>query len=302
MAKVLVAGSLVMDVVAGAPRFPHPGETILGTSLGFYPGGKGANQALAAARIGIPAQLVGRVGQDAFADELLRFLETGGVDLSHVKRGEGATGVGLIVLAEATNTIVMVPGANSRLTPEDLRTVAIAPHDVVVAQLEIPLNTVEALLQRGRSIGAKTILNAAPALEVPRALAALADILVVNDVELESLAGRKIALDQDLQEIFAALAQVRMHDSQIVCATLGARGFAALVGGERLAEEGRHVRVVDTTGAGDCFIGALAGRLAEGAPIAAALIFANTAASLCVQRLGAGPSMPSRDEVERASL
>ncbi|MBI3675036.1 MAG: ribokinase [Proteobacteria bacterium] len=299
MGRVLVAGSLVMDVVAGADRFPQPGETILGTSLGFYPGGKGANQALAAARSGAQTLLIGRTGKDAFGAQLREFLSGNGMDLRHVQAGEGHTGVGLIVLAQSDNSIVMVPGANSLLTPDDLSAVAIESSDIVVAQLEIPLATVDTLFRRARARQAMTIFNAAPAIAVSRDLLALADVLVVNEIELELLAGRKIVLGTNLGDVFESLAQVRTHPEQIVCATLGARGFAALSGKDRIAMEGRKVPVADTTGAGDCFVGALAARLSQGAPVAGALGFANAAASLCVQRMGAGPSMPARDEVER---
>jgi ribokinase len=183
--------------------------------------------------------------------------------------------------------------------PEDLNAVAIQRGDIVVAQLEIPLATVEVLFKRARAQGARTILNAAPAVALSRELVALADILIVNETELELLAGGKVAVESDLADVFAALAQVRVSTDQIVCATLGARGFAALVGKDRLALEGRRVPVADTTGAGDCFVGSFAARLSQGAGFAEALSFANVAASLCVQRMGAGPSMPAREEVVR---
>jgi len=298
MGSVLAAGSIIMDIVATAPRFPRAGETVLGEAVRFFPGGKGANQAVAAARLGAQARMIGCAGGDAFGQQMRAFLEDEGVDLRHVRTAGAPTGVGIITLAQSNNTIVVAPGANSLLSVDDLRGVTVERGDVLVAQLEIPLATVEAFLRKGRERGAVTILNAAPAVSLPRDFLALADILVVNESELEMLAGGKLVLNDDLRDVFEAAAKVRAAPGQIICATLGERGHAALIGETRIAQPARKVAVTDVTGAGDCFVGALAGELVRGAAIAYALRFANAAASLCVQRAGAGPSMPSRAEVE----
>jgi ribokinase len=295
--RVIVAGSINMDVVARAPRFPARGETIMGDALDFFPGGKGANQAVAAAKLGAPTMLIGRLGTDAFGAELETFLAGQGVDLTEVRRTPAPTGTALITLAEGDNTIVVVPGANALVTEADIGAPDLAAGDVLVSQFEIPQQTIAAFFARGRAAGARTILNPAPALACTPALLALVDILVLNETELSLLAGCALADDAPRDAIVAAARTLRGERRMRVCVTLGARGAIAIGDGEAIAIEGRSVAVRDTTGAGDCFVGALAARLAQGDDFAAALAFANAAASISVQRLGAAPSMPDATEV-----
>jgi ribokinase len=295
MGRVVVAGSINVDLVARSGRFPAPGETVPGSALDRHPGGKGANQAVAAARLGARTVLLGAVGDDPFGDEVLGFVAAAGVDVAGVARLEGLpTGAALIVVAAGENTIVVAPGANAAFAPGDLDLATFEPGDVVVTQLEIPVETAARALERGRGVGATTILNAAPAIPFAPETAALADVLVVNRIELAVLVGA--AVDEDRVE--AAAVAARARTDQVVVVTLGARGFVAIRDGPTIRGEGLPVTPVDPTGAGDCFVGALAARLAAGDGLDGALAYANVAASISVVRRGAGSSMPTAEEVE----
>jgi ribokinase len=287
-----------MDVVATTARYPKLGETVPGKDVFFLPGGKGANQAVAAARLGAPAALIGRVGRDSFGADLNTFLAAQGVDLQHVlESGSAPTGTAMITIAEQDNAIIVVAGANAEVGPADVNRPAIGRGDVLVSQLEIPPQTVEAFFARGRAAGARTILNPAPALETGRALLELADIVILNETELATLTHREVDANAAPTAIADAARALRSHAEQVVCVTIGKRGAVALIGEAAHGVAGRQIAAVDTTGAGDCFAGAVAAELARGRPIHDAFAFANAAASICVQRMGAGPSMPSRDEV-----
>lgn len=302
MGRVFVAGSIIMDVVATAPRHPKVGETILGHGMFFFPGGKGANQAVAAARLGADVALIGRVGCDAFGAQMRAFLAAQRVDLTNVRDTEGAvTGSALIVVAEKDNAIVVVPAANAELGTRDLDGTNVSPGDVLLAQLEIPPSTVAAFFAKGRAAGAQTIFNPAPAIEVDPSLFALADLIIVNETELAAFARRKVDPTSAIEAIAGAARALRSRDEQIVCVTLGHRGAVAVIGEETHVVGGRKVEVADTTGAGDCFAGAVAAELARGASVRDAIDVANVAASICVQRMGAGPSMPDVDEVRAAT-
>jgi ribokinase len=298
MGRVVVAGSINMDVVATADRHPRVGETVAGKEVLYFPGGKGANQAVAAAKLGAPTTLIGRLGADTFGQELRSFLAAQSVDLSLVREtGEAHTGTAIITLADADNTIVVVPGANGLVSADDVAAAEFTPGDIAVSQFEIPLPAIAAFFKRARAGGATTILNPAPARMVDAGLLGLVDILVLNETELGLLAKTTLH-DSDEPARFAAAARsLRVSDEQTICVTLGRRGVLALVHGEPVVVPGRHVRAVDTTGAGDCFVGALAARLALGASVRDALGYANMAASICVQRMGAAPSMPTAAEI-----
>lgn len=297
MSRVVVIGSLNMDVVATAARLPAVGETLLGTDLRFVPGGKGANQAIAASRLKAPTELIGRVGDDAFADSLLAFLGGENLGLSGVTRvGGAATGTALIVVGQdGDNTIVVVPGANHTMTRADADAVSVDADDIVVVQFELPLEVTYTALSRGRRNGARTILNPAPAQAAPPELLRLADFLVVNETELAFFAARR---EGERDDAVASLQAFRQRPDQVVIVTLGERGAAALVGDEIVRAKGRAVPVVDTTGAGDCFVGALAAALCSWADVDEAVHFANLAGSVAVQRFGAGTAMPTLADVE----
>ena len=297
MGRVFVAGSINMDVVATAERHPRIGETVAGKQVLYFPGGKGANQAVAAAKLGAATTLIGRLGADAFGEQLRTFLVAQGIDLDRVRETAYAhTGTAIITVAAADNTIVVVPGANAMLNADDVAEVPLAEDDVAVSQFEIPLPAITAFFQRARAAGATTILNPAPAIECGAELLDLVDILVLNESELGFLAGKEFSGTNDHARLVEAARSLSTGD-KIVCVTLGERGALALIDGKPLPIPGRKVQAVDTTGAGDCFVGAFAAQLASGNTIPYALGYANAAASICVQRMGAGPSMPTAAEV-----
>ncbi|WP_407147580.1 ribokinase [Bradyrhizobium sp. ORS 86] len=299
MGRVFVAGSINMDVVATTERHPRIGETVAGDAVLYFPGGKGANQAVASAKLGAPTTLVGRLGADAFGQELRAFLTAQGVDLAFVKDTPGThSGTAIITVANADNTIVVVPGANAKVDADDVAAPALTKGDIAVSQFEIPLPAIASFFARARAAGATTVLNPAPAKKADATLLDLVDILILNETELGFLSGMELR-DSDAPGRFAEAARALAPD-KIVCVTLGKRGVLALVEREPLLIPGREVKAVDTTGAGDCFVGALASQLAIGKPLRDALAYANIAASICVQRMGAAPSMPTAKEVENA--
>ena len=298
MGRVFVAGSINMDVVATADRHPRIGETIAGTALLYFPGGKGANQAISAARLGAPTTLIGRLGKDAFGDQLKAFLGAQGVDLSFVQATAGAdTGTAVITSANADNTIVVIAGANALVSVADVTSPVLARGDIAVSQFEIPLPATAAFFKRARTAGAATILNPAPATECGTELLELVDILILNETELGFLTKTELRDTDDLVRFVEAARSLPIGRDKTVCVTLGKRGVLALIDGEPRIVAGRTVTAVDTTGAGDCFIGAVAAQLAGGNSIGDALSYANAAASICVQRMGAAPSMPTAVEV-----
>ncbi|GLR94702.1 MULTISPECIES: ribokinase [Bradyrhizobium] len=298
MGRVYVAGSINMDVVATADRHPKVGETVAGRQVLYFPGGKGANQAVAASRLGARTTLIGRLGKDSFGGELKAFLGEQGIDLGYVQEtAEAHTGTAIITVAEADNTIVVIPGANGLVGADDVEVVPLLAGDVAVSQFEIPLPAIAAFFRRARGAGATTLLNPAPAQAMSRELLALVDILVLNETELGFLAGSGLSESDEAARIIAVARQLQAREDQTICVTLGKRGVLALAGREEIAVPGRVVKALDTTGAGDCFVGALAAQLADDVPLRAALAFANAAASISVQRMGAGPSMPTAAEV-----
>jgi ribokinase len=299
MGRVFVAGSINMDVVATAERHPRIGETVAGNAVHYFPGGKGANQAVAAAKLGAPTTLIGRLGKDAFGRELRTFLAAQAIDLTWVREtAEAHTGTAIITVANADNTIVVVPGANALLSAADVAAPALAKSDIAVSQFEIPLTTINAFFKQARAADATTILNPAPALEFDAEILDLVDILILNETELGLLTKRELRDTDDHARFIDAAQSLQAGKDKIICVTLGKRGVLALIDGEPLIIPGRTVKAVDTTGAGDCFVGALAAQLAGGKSIGNALDYANAAASICVQRMGAAPSMPTAAEVD----
>lgn len=298
MGRVFIAGSINMDVVATADRHPKVGETVAGREVLYFPGGKGANQAVAASRLGARTTLIGRLGKDSFGAELKAFLGDQGIDLGYLQQtAEAHTGTAIITVAASDNTIVVIPGSNALVGADDVRVVPLLEGDVAVSQFEIPLPTIAAFFQRAREAGATTLLNPAPAQKMSAELLALVDVLVLNETELGFLAGRELSDGDDAAKVIGVAQQLQAREDQTICITLGKRGVLALAGREEFAVQGRAVTAVDTTGAGDCFVGALASQLAADVPLHAALAFANAAASISVQRMGAGPSMPTAKEV-----
>lgn len=299
MPDILIVGSINMDVVALTPHHPVPGETVLGTDLSYIPGGKGSNQAVAAARAGGSVRLLGRLGDDAFGEALLTFLQAEPMNIQSVQRLAGVpTGVAIItVSASGENTIVVIAGANGRITPADVDALSIQPRDLVVSQLEVPFGTVAHAFQQAKARGAFTMLNPSPAAPLPEGLLANTDYLVLNEIELAYYAQQPVT--EDHARVIAAAQRLRAHPTQTIIVTMGGRGVLAVAPDETIYEPAYRVTVVDTTGAGDCFTGSLAVALSEGLHLAQAVHFANAAAALSVQVLGASASLPTRSAVER---
>ena len=296
---IVVVGSLNMDLVIRTPRFPGPGETIIGSAFHTIPGGKGANQAVAAAKLGAQVIMVGRVGDDAFGDQQLANLSQLGIDVSRIQRDpKAATGVALIVLDEqGQNSIILAPGANMRLTLADLEAAedALASAAILVLQLEIPQKVVEQAIKAARAHGVVVLLNPAPGRRLPPTLLSQVDVLIPNESETALLTGTEV---DDIESARRAAAKLRAAGVGTVILTLGGRGALLLEGQKATHVPGYRVHVVDTTAAGDAFVGGFAVALAEGQDLAEAVRLANAAGALAVTKLGAQPSLPTRSEVE----
>lgn len=282
---ITVVGSINMDLVVGTERFPKQGETVLGNLYTTVPGGKGANQAVAAARLGDQVHMVGAVGSDAFGTQLLEGLEKEQIDTQGVKKTDGASGIANILLSEGDNRIIVVPGANHELTKSDIdaQKKAIEKSSMVILQLELPIPVVEYTLQLAKELGVPAILNPAPAGGFTEAMKQ-ADFLTPNETEAEELFGTNWELELE-----------RYPNRMVV--TLGKNGARYFDGDKHVTVEGFPTQAVDTTGAGDTFNGALAVALAEGSEFKEAVRFANAAASLSVEKFGAQGGMPNRMEV-----
>ncbi|MBQ4855172.1 ribokinase [Rhodanobacter sp. B2A1Ga4] len=290
MTRIVVVGSINMDLVTQAPRFVGPGETILGERFLTVPGGKGANQAVAAARLGAEVALVGALGDDAFGQQLRAGLAAEGVNLEHVARlAESASGTASITVAGGENQIIVVPGANARVTPAHVEAARslIEPADAVLVQMEIPLDTVEATVRLGHRLGVPVTLNPAPAQKLPNDWLRLACYVTPNQHELAILLGA------DPAEDFQTLMQ---RTPCPVVLTRGSEGAWYREHGEPLHQPGFRVDVVDSTGAGDTFNAALAAFLHEGLPLAVRKACA--AAALSVTKLGAQGGMPDLRELD----
>jgi ribokinase len=296
---VFVLGSINLDAVARVDDLPRPGETVAGKSLELFLGGKGANQAVAAARMGAATRLMGAVGGDDSGAGLKAKLAGYGVQVADVAELQGApTGQAHVWVADnAENMIVVTAGANAMITPQQVAATPIEGQRVLLCQLETPATAIEALFRAGAAKGALRILNAAPALPQGAALFPLTDILIVNQTELASYA----KLDREpvkLEEVSVASRKLMSRPDQTIIVTLGAAGAAVVRRDEAFLVEGKKVKAIDTVGAGDCFCGALAATLSQGLDLGEAVELANAAAALSVQKAGAAPSMPSRREVE----
>jgi ribokinase len=273
VACVGVCGSVNMDVFGYVPRMPVPGETVRGTRLAYAPGGKGANQAVAAARAGADVRFTSACGRDEFGDDVVAALEGDGIDLTRLRRVEEATGVALIFVDDAgENLIVAIPGAN-----DVVRAPGADPAvDVWLVQAEVPVEAVEGTLAAARATGAAALVNPSPAGRLPPELVSGFDVAIVNETEFEALGDRR---------------------PPRVVLTLGERGVRLLP--EDAALPAIPARVVDTTGAGDALAGATAAALAEGRPLEEAVRWGIAAASLSVERHGCQPAMPHRAEIEK---
>jgi ribokinase len=295
---VCVLGSINLDNVCRVARLPAPGETLVAESFERFAGGKGANQAVAAAAWGSPTALIGAVGRDEAGDRLLAHLQDRAVNVSAVTRLDGApTGQAYICVAPSgENTIVVVGGANRAVTASHVRAADTSGYQVFLSQLETPLETIDALFAGAAAREGVTILNAAPAVGAARVLFPLADVVVMNQGELAFFGSAAEATDA-----MGAVAPARRLISRVgqtIIVTLGAAGALAVTADSHTLVVGRPAQVLDTTGAGDCFCGVLAAALAEGSSIPQALALANQAAAVSTEQAGASVARTLRADVE----
>jgi ribokinase len=296
MARIVVVGSSNTDMVVKTDSIPRPGETVIGGDFVTAGGGKGANQATAAARLGADVTFVARVGRDLFGDIAVEAFRQEGMNTDYVTRDETApSGVALIFVdRHGENVIVVAPGANSCLRPQHVEAArkSIESADALVMQLETPIETVVSAAVVARGSGVKVILNPAPACELPRSLLEMVDILTPNETEAARLAGLDVN-DMDPEEAARRLLDLGVG---AIVITLGARGGLVVTGDEVIRFPAPKVVAVDTTAAGDAFSGALAVAVAEGTDMKSAVRFAAAAAAVSVTRVGAQPSLPTRAE------
>jgi len=296
---IVVVGSSNTDMIIKTARLPGPGETVLGGRFLMAPGGKGANQAVAAARAGGRVHFIARVGGDLFGDSALQGFRRAEIHVNHVLVDDGAhSGIALIIVNEdGENSIAVASGANARLSPDDIRRArdTIGRAGILLVQLEIPMETVEEAVRIAAESGAKVIMNPAPARALNPGLLQRIDFLTPNENEIENITGIRVETEKDAA---AAARLLLQHGVKTVLITLGHRGAYVAGEGIRKLVPGFKVEAVDSTAAGDVFSGALAVAIAENKPLLDAVRFANAAAAISVTRMGAQPSAPNREEIE----
>jgi ribokinase len=304
MPDILVIGSLNADLVVKSLRFPQPGETISGEDLQIIPGGKGANQAVAAARQGVDVAIVGRVGSDSFGPLLVENLKSNHVDTSHMLTTESATGTAIIVVdANGQNSIVLSPGANGKVTPQDVDSAPDAK--ILLLQFEIPMDAVLHAAKRYKAQGTTVVLNPAPARQIPADLLAQTDFLVPNESELTLLTDMPVT---DIKSAEKAAKELLKRRVKTVIVTLGEKGALIVSNTEVTHIDTFKVNVVDTTAAGDAFIGGFAAKLLELASLLEsqeqthilqnAVRYGCACGALAATKFGAQPSLPTKEEVE----
>lgn len=300
MGRIVVLGSLNVDLVAKVPHLPRPGETVMAESLQTFPGGKGANQAAAAARLGGAVAMIGRVGNDAFGSLLLENLRRDGVDINGVARDpEAPTGTALILVdPQGENVITVAAGANASLGSDEVRRAldAVDRTGLLVLQLEIPPSVARAAMEGARRNGIRTLLNAAPAGRLDPSLLAGLDVLVANEPETAALVGRPI---NDTPTAERAARELHEQGVGLAVVTLGAAGSVFCLDGSAERVDPFTVTAVDSTAAGDAFVGALAVALTDGIAVPQALRLANAAGAGAASKVGAQSSLPRRDDLER---
>jgi ribokinase len=297
---IVVVGSINLDLVASTDRIPQVGETVIGRTLTTFFGGKGANQAVAVARLGYPVSMIGNVGNDAFGTQLRNGLAEAGVNTEHVETVEGSSGTALIITGpNGENSIVVVPGANAHVTPKSLERAAplLKQAGFILVQLEIPLETVEYLAEFAERYDIPFMLDPAPARELPASLLRRVSWLTPNETETRELL--KANLDDNEQSANAAADQLLSRGVKNVVLKLGSRGCAVAQGSQSKERiPAFSVNAVDTTAAGDAFNAGFAVGLISGYSASESGVFASAVAALSVTRPGAQPSMPRSDEVE----
>ena len=295
---VIVFGSINMDLVVYSDAKPNDGETIIGNSFETFLGGKGSNQAVAASKLGANVSFVGKVGSDLYGQKLKEQLNLEKVNTQLLGEIEGESGVAVINVIESSseNQIIVIPGANAHVSADQIDDKTLASVEILISQLEVPPNQIELLFSRVKQGHCYRILNVAPAIEFSTSLFNETDLLVVNEIELEALAKKKLK-DTNIDSIRASVDLLSLAKHQAIVVTLGAEGVYVRDQNKDEYIEGHKVNSVDTTGSGDCFVGAMATYLIEDKNLFDASVFANKAASISVTRKGASSSMPTKDEV-----
>ena len=301
--KVTVVGSANVDLVIRSERMPNRGETLIGDAFDIFTGGKGFNQATAAARLGADVTLICRIGDDSFADLLRSAIENERIDSQFVKTdAEGGTGIAMIAVEpDGENSIIVVPGANMRLTPSDIvdATISIAKADVLLLQLETPIDASERAIEIAKANDTIVVLDPAPARPLPSSLLSQVDILKPNETEAAVLSGRSVRTPEEGFEAAEVLhSQIAADGISAVVLTLGEQGVLMYTPAQTTHIAAIAVETVDTTGAGDAFSGALATALAGGKELSDAVMYANAAGAAAVTVLGATPSMPSKVKIQ----
>ena len=295
---VMVFGSINMDLVVYSDAKPNDGETVIGNSFETFLGGKGSNQAVAASKLGANVSFVGKVGSDLYGQKLKEQLNLEKVNTQLLDEIEGESGVAVINVIESSseNQIIVIPGANAHVSADQIDDKTLASVEILISQLEVPPNQIELLFSRVKQGHCYRILNVAPAIEFSTSLFNETDLLVVNEIELEALAKKKLK-DTNIDSIRASVDLLSLAKHQAIVVTLGAEGVYVRDQNKDEYIEGHKVNSVDTTGSGDCFVGAMATYLIEDKNLFDASVFANKAASISVTRKGASSSMPTKDEV-----
>lgn len=298
MKNICVIGSLNMDLVVNVDAMPKPGQTIIGSNFKEVPGGKGANQAVAMARLNGNVSMIGKVGEDGFGQTLINSLKNDKVDTTYIQTTKGSTGVALITVDKnAQNSIVVSPGANFEVKEEDIdnNIKAIENSDIVVLQLETPLNTIKYALNKAKELNKYTILNPAPAVKLDDEIIKNVDLLTPNETELEIISGVSIETEEDIQK--AAQIMIEKGVKELIV-TLGSKGSLYINKEKSMFKKAYKVEAVDTTAAGDSYTGALAVALSQDKGIADAMDFASKVGALSVLKEGAQSSLPTLEDVK----
>ena len=298
MKKICVIGSLNMDLVVNVESMPKKGQTLIGSDFKEVPGGKGANQAVAMARLGGDITMIGKVGKDGFGETLINQLKKDNINTDYVNREDCSSGVAMITVDKnAENSIVVAPGANFRVLEEDIDKCinAINKSDIVVLQLETPINTIKYALEKSKELGKYTILNPAPAVKLEDDIIKNVDLLTPNETELEILSGVKIESEEDIEK--AANVMIEKGVKQLIV-TLGSKGSLYIDKDNTKFKKSYKVKAIDTTAAGDSYSGALAVAFAKDKEIDEAMDFASKVGALAVTKEGAQSSLPTIEEVE----
>ena len=298
MKNICVIGSLNMDLVVNVDTMPKPGQTIIGSNFKEVPGGKGANQAVAMARLNGNVSMIGKVGEDGFGQTLINSLKNDKVDTTYIQTAKGATGVALITVDKnAQNSIVVSPGANFEVKEDDIdnNIEAIKNSDIVVLQLETPLNTIKYALNKAKELNKYTILNPAPAVKLDDEIIKNVDLLTPNETELEIISGVSIETEEDIQK--AAQIMIEKGVKELIV-TLGSKGSLYINKEKSMFKKAYKVEAVETTAAGDSYTGALAVALSNDKTIEEAMDFASKVGALSVLKEGAQSSLPILEDVE----